>query len=108
MNSEFDGLARAARAEIERGAPALAKRLLPRPPGMTRLPRSAFLTMVREQWQEPAYRQQLLGKVGPKHFLDIAREAWGITKEQYEAAKMGPARFAVGFDGSGSPLVEVA
>jgi hypothetical protein len=85
---EFDQLAKRIKAEVTGDAAKIAERLFPSvPPGMEKLSEEEFLGRVRANWGAPEYRQELLGKVGPKNFLNISRKAFGITEDAYNAAK---------------------
>ena len=62
--------------EISGDSAEIAKRLFGEVQGgATKLSRPEFLAYVQRNWQDAGFRQKLLQQVGPKNFLEIARQA---------------------------------
>ncbi len=83
--SEHEELAGKMKSEIAADAPKLALGLFPKvPPGMAQLSGPAYLRHVQSHWPDPIYRQELLDRIGPKHFMVVAREVFGVNKGEAE------------------------
>lgn len=79
---EIEVLARRARSEVEGDAARIVSGLWGRrPPDMRHLSDEDYRAFVGRHWQDPAYRQSLLVQVGPRNFLEVYANVFGIPKE---------------------------
>jgi uncharacterized protein (DUF2336 family) len=72
------------REEMARDAKSISPSLFPPSlPDRVKVSQKEYLAFVQSNWQDQQFRQDLLGQVGPKNFINIAKE---IGASQLSAA----------------------